>query len=121
MLGLAVPGARVGSVINNGGLTTFTGLSIDLAPSTQYWMVLTQTGAFQGSWGFNSETTGTGAGFLLDNTFRTTTPTWQSASQIQPYRMEVTAVPEPASIQFLVSGASLAVLGRMVRRRAARA
>jgi len=74
-------------------------------------------GTFSGQWNYNLETTGNGAGFVVNNSLsETSIDNWQGVSTAQPYRMEVVAVPEPPAI--VLSGSGLAsALSAMRRRR----
>ena len=95
---------------------TVSGLAVVLAPSTQYFMVLERQGTFSGQWNYNLELNGSGGGFEVDNSFSTTTiNNWDSISTIQPYRMEIVAVPEPPAI--VLSGIGLASAMYAFRRR----
>ncbi|MEI6635616.1 MAG: choice-of-anchor R domain-containing protein, partial [Planctomycetota bacterium] len=64
-----------------GNLTSpfvISGLSVNLAPSTQYFVVMEAAGTFAGQWNYNLETTGTGDGFLIDNSLaQTSIDNWQ--------------------------------------------
>jgi hypothetical protein len=105
-----------GDIILGASPFTVSGLSVVLAPSTQYFMVFERQGTFSGQWNFNLETTGLGDGFEVDNSFSTTTvDDWNSISTIQPYRMEIVAVPEPPAI--VLSGIGLASAMYAFRRR----
>jgi hypothetical protein len=98
-------------------LFTVSGLAIDLAPSTLYYVVMEYGGgSFSGGWYYNLETTGAGAGFRVDNSYTTTTiDDWADVSLFQPYRMEIIAVPEPPAI--VLSGIGLASAVCLLRRR----
>jgi len=104
-----------GDIILGASPFTVSGLSVVLAPSTQYFMVFERQGTFSGQWNFNFETTGSGDGFEVDNSFSTTVNDWNSISTIQPYRMEIVAVPEPPAI--VLSGIGLASAMYAFRRR----
>lgn len=95
---------------------TISGLNVSLAPSTQYFVVMEAAGTFAGQWNYNLETTGAGAGFLVENSLaQTSVNNWQGVSTSQPYRMEVVAVPEPPAI--VLSGIGLASALYAMRRR----
>jgi hypothetical protein len=105
-----------GDIILGASPFTVSGLSVVLAPSTQYFMVFERQGTFSGQWNFNLETTGAGDGFEVNNSFSSTTVNnWDSISTIQPYRMEIVAVPEPPAI--VLSGIGLASAMYAFRRR----
>lgn len=105
--------------LSHSTLFTISELAIDLAPSTEYYVVMEYGGgSFEGAWSYNFETTGSGAGFRLDNSFTTTTlDAWADVSLAQPYRMEIIAVPEPPAI--VLSGIGLASAVCLLRRRRA--
>jgi len=96
---------------------TLSGLSVDLAANTDYFLVMQKVGAdFSGGWAYNTETTGSGAGFSPYNTYsQTSIINWQGLSGSQPYRMEIVAVPEPPAI--VLSGIGLASAMYAFRRR----
>lgn len=95
---------------------TLSGLSVDLAANTDYFLVMEKVGAdFSGLWAYNTETTGSGDGFSPYNTYSTSINNWQSLSGSQPYRMEIVAVPEPPAI--VLSGIGLASAMYAFRRR----
>jgi methionine-rich copper-binding protein CopC len=98
-------------------LFTVSGLAIDLAPDTSYYVVMEYGGgAFEGGWWYNFETTGAGDGFRPDNSFfDVDISNWADVSLAQPYRMEVIAVPEPPAI--VLSGIGLASAVCLLRRR----
>lgn len=77
---------------------TFSSLSIDLAPDTEYWLVLAGTA---GSWGYNSSSFGSGPGYLSDNT-DLALGTWHPPVSTGPYRLDIQAVPEPAGLALVV-------------------
>lgn len=106
-----------GDIASQANPFTLSGLSVDLAPNTQYFVALqADSGSFSGLWAYNSETTGAGAGFEVNNSFSTTTiNNWDSISTAQPYRMEIVAVPEPPAI--VLSGIGLASAMYALRRR----
>jgi len=118
-----LPGSSIATIFSGtggdiAGASPFTvsGLSVVLAPSSQYFMVLERQGTFSGQWNYNFETDGSGGGFEVDNSFSTTTVNnWGSISTIQPYRMEIVAVPEPPAI--VLSGIGLASAMYAFRRR----
>jgi len=120
----AVPGSSLatlfsgtGGNISSGTLPfTITGLSVNLAPSTQYYVVFEFAGAFAGQWNYNLETTGTGGGFSVNNSLaQTSINNWQGVSTAQPYRMEIVAVPEPPAV--VLSGIGIASAFYAMRRR----
>jgi len=96
---------------------TLSGLSVDLAANTDYFLVMQKVGGdFSGGWAYNTETTGSGAGFSPYNTYsQTSINNWQGLSGSQPYRMEIVAVPEPPAI--VLSGIGLASAMYALRRR----
>jgi len=105
-----------GDIILGASPFTVSGLAVVLAPSTQYFMVFERQGTFSGQWNYNLETAGSGDGFEVDNSFSTTTiDNWDSISTVQPYRMEIVAVPEPPAI--VLSGIGLASAMYAFRRR----
>jgi hypothetical protein len=74
----------------------FSGLSISLAPSTKYWLVISGSTGF---WGYNNANGGLGAGYLPNNTFQTVNdPTWHTTVNTAPYRLQIQAVPEPSGL-----------------------
>ena len=89
-----------------------SGLSVNLAPSTQYFVVMEAAGTFAGQWNYNLETTGTGGGFLVDNSLaQTSIDNWQAVSTSAPYRMEIVAVPEPPALVLAGIAVSAGILG----------
>ena len=96
---------------------TLSGLSVELVGNTDYFVVMEKVGAdFEGGWAYNTETTGSGAGFSPYNTYsQSSINNWQSLSGSQPYRMEIVAVPEPPAI--VLSGIGLASAMYAFRRR----
>jgi len=105
-----------GDILFRASPFTISGLSVNLAPSTQYFIVMEAAGTFAGQWNYNLETTGAGAGFLVDNSLaQTSIGNWQGISTAQPYRMEIVAVPEPPAI--VLSGVGLASALYAMRRR----
>jgi len=96
---------------------TLSGLSVDLAANTDYFLVMQKVGAdFSGGWAYNTETTGSGDGFSPYNTYsQSSINNWQGVSGSQPYRMEIVAVPEPPAI--VLSGIGLASAMYAFRRR----
>ena len=97
-----------------------SGLSVNLAPSTQYFVVMEAAGSFAGQWNYNLETTGTGGGFLVNNSLaQTSIDNWQGVSTSQPYRMEIIAVPEPPALVLAGIAVSAAILGIGRRRKSA--
>lgn len=112
-----IPGSTLDSLLGN--LVTFGGLNISLSPSTPYWVVVEGAGGFDGNWGFTNSTTGTG-GFSVRNTSGVNTTSWNAIETSFPMRMEVTAVPEPATMPLLVSGLAIAAVQRTFRGRVGR-
>lgn len=106
-----------GGDIPSASLFTLSGLSVDLASNTQYFLVMENGDAnFWGGWAYNNETTGSGSGFSPTNSYsQTTINNWQGISGSQPYRMEIIAVPEPPAI--VLSGIGLASALYAFRRR----
>jgi len=95
---------------------TITGLNLNLAPSTPYYVVFEAANAFSGQWNYNFETTGTGGGFSVNNSLaQTSINNWQGVSTAQPYRMEIVAVPEPPAV--VLSGIGIASAFYAMRRR----
>lgn len=97
------PDAKVATVVTGTVLDTdtytFSSLSIDLAPDTEYWLVLAGT---TGAWGYNSSSFGSGPGYLSDNT-DLALGTWHPPVTTGPYRLDIQAVPEPAGIALVVA------------------
>jgi len=109
-----------GDVIFGASPFTVSGLNLNLAPSTQYFMVFQHGGSFSGQWNYNLETSGSGGGFLVDNSLsQTTVDNWQGISNAQPYRMEVVAVPEPPAIVMAGIGIASAIWSLQRRRKSA--
>ena len=105
-----------GDILFGASPFSITGLSLNLAPSTQYYVVFEAAGTFSGQWNYNLETTGTGGGFLVDNSLaQTSVDNWQGVSTSQPYRMEIVAVPEPPAV--VLSGIGIATAFYAMRRR----
>ncbi|MFM7242706.1 MAG: PEP-CTERM sorting domain-containing protein [Planctomycetaceae bacterium] len=105
-----------GDILFGSSPFTISGLSLNLTPSTQYFVVVEAAGSFSGQWNYNLETTGSGGGFLVDNSLaQTSIDNWQGLSTSQPYRMEIVAVPEPPAI--ILSGVGLASAIYAMRRR----
>lgn len=105
-----------GDIVFGASPFMISGLNVNLAPSTQYFVVYEAAGTFSGQWNYNLETTGSGGGFIVDNSLaQTSIDNWQGISTAQPYRMEIVAVPEPPAI--VLSGIGLASALYAMRRR----
>jgi hypothetical protein len=105
-----------GDILFGASPFTISGLNLNLAPSTQYYVVMEGAGTFSGQWNYNLETTGNGGGFVVNNSLsQTSVDNWQGVSTAQPYRMEIVAVPEPPAI--VLSGIGLASALYAMRRR----
>jgi hypothetical protein len=91
------------------------GLSINLTPSTDYWIVTSRAGGATAFWGYTDDV-------QFVNAYTSNSGgTWTTVST-DALRMSVTAVPEPATMPLLVSGLAIAAVQRTLRgrRRAAR-
>jgi hypothetical protein len=106
-----------GDILLGSSPFTISSLGINLAPSTQYFVVFECLEADNRlQWNFNNETSGSGAGFETFNTYsESSAGNWQGISKAQPYRMEIVAVPEPPAI--VLSGIGLASAMYAFRRR----
>lgn len=105
-----------GDILFGASPFTITGLNLNLAPSTPYFVVFEAAGSFSGQWNYNLETTGTGGGFSVNNSLaQTSVNNWQGVSTAQPYRMEIVAVPEPPAV--VLSGIGIASAFYAMRRR----
>jgi hypothetical protein len=89
------------------------GLNVSLSPSTEYFVLIAPT-VGELSWSYTNATS------ALNSNSTDSGANWSSVNTA-PFQMTVTAVPEPATMQLLVSGAVLAAVRRVVRKRAARA
>jgi hypothetical protein len=95
----------------------FSSLGIALAVDTKYWLVM---GGSTGGWGFNNPNTGSGDGYLPNNTlWKVGNATWSSTVNSEPYRLKIEAVPEPAGLA-LASGALMFVAWTVARQRGTR-
>jgi hypothetical protein len=83
---------------------------IPLSPSTRYWIVLSSTSASTAQWTYTASTGGIGVASEYFNNSSGTT-----ANTEGPYKLEVTAVPEPSSMALL--GLGLFAGGSLFRRK----
>jgi hypothetical protein len=124
--GTPVAGGTSNTVtIGNTGLYSFLFTSLELQTQTSYWIApgdpLSWYISDGGSGVGIQPTAQNGSGYSYVGTLSSTDSgsSWSAAGL--NYGISVTAVPEPASMQLLVSGAAVAAVRRVVRKRAARA
>jgi hypothetical protein len=72
---------------------------IPLSPSTRYWIVLASTSSSTAQWAYTADSSGVGVASEFFNNSGGTT-----ANTAGPYKLEVSAVPEPASLALLGLG-----------------
>jgi|GEM_PF-5528433 len=124
-----VPNVSVANVVTGGSIASLSdqnfyqlsGLSIALQASTNYWLVLTPSGAQQIRWGQTDNLSGGFTGF--GNAVRRSIDsgvTWPETTNLVQTRTRITAVPEPGSLWF-VAAAMLAGIGGIGRVRSRRA
>lgn len=107
--------------IGNTGLYTFLFTSLELQTQTSYWVAPGNPLSWYITNGGNAPTAQNGSGYSYVGTlFSNDSGNSWSAAGLNNYGISVTAVPEPATMQLLVSGAAVAAVRRVVRKRAAR-
>lgn len=112
--GLNEPGSLIQSIYSGTPGTFFApfninGLNVSLSPSTEYFIVIAPT-VGELSWSYTNVTS------ALNANSTDSGANWSSVNT-SPFQMSVTAVPEPAALQLLASGAAIAVLRRVLRKR----
>lgn len=120
------PGAFVANVINtdvsilNTSSSLFdTAVNIILSKNTNYFLVAKGVSLAAGAafrWDFTSSTSGTGHGFLPGSSVSYDAgSSWSDISNVDPQKMRIQAIPEPASLSLF--GIGLAALGFGKRRK----
>lgn len=97
-------------------VVTLSGLSTVLAPNTYYFIVVGgESAATPFQWGYTAHNTGVGANDTYFTASMDGGASWSSPSSILPQRMEITAVPEPASTLWIACGLCFGAIFMQVR------